>query len=67
MKIPFVMQIDADQRAKAFVNRAIETFGKSRNINELALTVHCVDDVGTKFDIVQFHRTRSVIHFLSGE
>lgn len=64
MKIPAI--IDLDQfGAVAFVNNAIKAYGQSKDINELAITVHCKDEQGNRFDIVQFHRSRNRAHFLS--
>jgi len=63
MKIPSVFNITYSGRKQ--IDRIILAHGKSKEINELALTVHCVDDAGMPFDVVQFHRTRHLVHFLS--
>lgn len=64
MKLPCMIDLDIFG-AKDFVNTAIRTYGKSKDYNQLALTVHCTDEHGAKFDIVQFHNNRSVVHFMS--
>lgn len=65
MKLPCVIDMDIPG-AKTFVQKAIDTYGTSRDINELAITVRCVDEAGKPFEIVQFHNSRSLVHFLSG-
>jgi hypothetical protein len=51
--------------AKDFVNNVIAKYGKSRDYNQLAITVHCETETGDKFTIVQFWNNRSVAHFMS--
>lgn len=64
MKIPAIIDLDKPG-ARDFVNNAVKVYGKSQNVNQLALTVHCKDDTGQGFQIVQFHNSRGRVHFLS--
>lgn len=65
MKIPCIIDL-CNPGAKDWINKIIADHGNSRDYNELAMTVYCKDDVGTKFEVVQFHRTRHLVHILSG-
>lgn len=64
MKIPCVIDLDI-YGAKEFVNRAIKAYGKSRDYNNLAMTVNCEDELGNSFAIVQFYNNRRAVHFMS--
>lgn len=66
IKIPSVIDLRLGNN-KAIINELIETCGKSKDINQLALTVHCVTDSGHPFEIVQFHNRRHTVDILSGQ
>ena len=51
---------------KQFVDEIIRRFGVSKSINEIALSVQCIGDAGKKFELVQFHNNRGVVHVLGG-
>lgn len=54
---------DLDKKgAKEFVNHVIEAYGKSKNINELALSVLCETEHGQQFELCQFHNSRRFVH-----
>lgn len=52
-------------RNKESVNRFIARYGVSRSYNELAMSIHCKDEVGYTFCLVQFWNNRSVLHVMS--
>lgn len=64
MKIPCSINLERFG-ALEFVNNAIKHYGKRKDFNQLALTVHCETETGDKFTIVQFWNNRSVAHFMS--
>lgn len=66
MKLPCVIDLQK-HCALDFVNNAIKTYGKSQDVNNLARTVNCQDENGTKFEIVQFFNNKQLAHFLSGD
>lgn len=47
---------------KIIIEKTINACGVSKSINELAISYHCIDSQGTKFDLVQFHNNRQIIH-----
>ena len=60
MKIPSVIDL-RNYGAKDFVQKIIDTYAKSRNVNEIGLEITCEDDVGNKFHLLQFHSSRHLI------
>lgn len=48
MKIPCIIDM-RKHGAKEFVQNAINVYGKTKDINQLAQTVLCKDDVGNLF------------------
>ncbi len=65
MKLPCVINLER-HGALTFVNNAIKIYGKSQDVNNLARTIFCEDEAGTKFEIVQFFNNKQMVHFLSG-
>lgn len=61
MKIPCCIDL---QYHKSVAQEIINTYGHSRDVNQLASVVHCKDDNGTSFDLVQFHNNRRYMHVM---
>ena len=60
VKIPTVIDL-RKYGAKDFVQKIIDTYGKSRNVNEIGLEIHCITETGQKFQLLQFNRSRHLV------
>lgn len=66
VKLPASFDLDVPG-CKDWIDRVISLYGRSKDINDLAITVICTDTQGERFEIVQFHSNRRIVHFLSGK
>jgi hypothetical protein len=62
MKLPFTIDL-RNPGGKQFVDNCIARHGKRKAINEVGLSVQCVDAASNAFEIVQFNSSRHLATF----
>jgi len=60
------IDIEYNPANKQFVDDVIRCFGVCKSVNELALSVQCIGDTGKRFELLQFHNNRSIVHVVGG-
>lgn len=66
LKIGDRISLEYNPANKRFVDEIIRRFGVSKSINELAMSVQCIGDAGKRFELLQFHNNRSIVHVVGG-
>jgi len=62
MKLPARFDL-SNPVSKAYVDRVIKSYGITRSVNEIALSVQCKTETGDRFEILQFHNNRQIAVF----